>query len=62
MLGPCFVMYFLVAFKLCNHLDEEERASLLYFNCFLMSCGCLRSVALPHGAVGCSALCDCGIS
>ena len=27
---------------------------------FLMSCDCLCPVALPHGAVGWSAVCDCG--
>ena len=29
---------------------------------FLMSCDCKCSVALPHGAVGWSAVCDCGTS
>ena len=29
---------------------------------FLASCGCYCSAALPHGAVGWSAVCDCGIS
>ena len=32
---------------------------LLYF-VFLVSCDCY--VALPHGALGWSAVCDCGIS
>ena len=27
-----------------------------------MSCYCICSVALPHGVVGWSAVCDCGIS
>ena len=27
-----------------------------------MSCDCPCSVALPHGTVGWSAVCDCGIS
>ena len=27
-----------------------------------MSCFCYCSVALPHGAMGWSAVCDCGIS
>ena len=27
-----------------------------------MSCDCYHSVALPHGAVGWSAVCDCGMS
>ena len=29
---------------------------------FLMSCDCYCSVALTHGVVGRSAVCDCGIS
>ena len=29
---------------------------------FLMPCGCLCSVTLPYGAVGWSAMYDCGIS
>ena len=28
----------------------------------LMSCNCLCSMALPHGAVNWSSVCDCGIS
>ena len=30
--------------------------------CAMMSCYCKCSVALPHRAVGWSAMCDCGIS
>ena len=45
----------------CNHLAGEG-SWLLYLNCLLMSCDCLRSVAFPHGAMGWSAVCDCGIS
>ena len=29
---------------------------------FLMPCDCWCSVGLPHGAVGWSTVCDCGIS
>ena len=43
-----------VPFKFCDHLDGEERAG-----CFTLSFWCL--VDLPHGAVGWSAVCDCGI-
>ena len=35
---------------------------LLYLFVFLMSCFCYCSVAFPHGAMGWSALCDCGSS
>ena len=44
---------------------QGERAncfSLFVFLVFLVFCGCYCSVALPHGPVGCSAACDCGIS
>ena len=33
-LGPCFVMQFLVSFLVCNHLTEEEGAG-----CFTL-CSC----------------------
>ena len=33
---------------------------LLYYR--MMSCYCKCSVNLPHGAMGWTALCDCGIS
>ena len=49
-------------FKFCNHLDEEERAGCFAFIVFWMSCYCKCPVALPHGAVGWSAVYDCGIS
>ena len=48
----------LCPFQFCNHL-EDERAGLLVLR---MSCCCKCSVALPHSAVGWSAVCDCGIS
>ena len=55
----CFT---LCALEFCNHLEEEENAGCFaiivlqvycYYNCY---------VALPPGAVGWSAVCDCGIS
>ena len=55
---PCFGVQYL-----CPHLDGEERAGCFTSVVFLMSCYCECSVpALPHGAVGWSAVCDCGIS
>ena len=57
----CITLFTLFLF--CNHLEEEEKAG-----CFaiivlqLYYCYCKCSVALPHGAVGWLALCDCGIS
>ena len=44
----------------CNHLDWEERAGCFAYFVFLVSSdGC---VALPCGAMGLSAVCDCVIS
>ena len=54
--------YFMFILVFCNHLDEEERAGYIAFIVFWMSCYCKCSVAQPHGAVGRSAVCDCGIS
>ena len=49
-------------FCCCNHLDEEERAAGCFtLFVFLVSCDCYYTVALPHGAVGWSAVCDCSI-
>ena len=39
---------------------QESRAGCFALIVFLMSCDCKYSVA--HGAVGWSAVCDCGIS
>ena len=47
-------------FQFRNHLDGEERADYFALIVFLTFCDC--SVALPHGAKGWSAVCDCGIS
>ena len=43
-------------------MDGEEDAGCFTLFVFLVSCVCYCSVALPRGAVGWSALCDCGIS
>ena len=57
-----FVLVFITfwPFSFCNHVDEEERAGCFSFIIFQMSCYCKCFVALPHGAVGWSAVCDCG--
>ena len=49
-------------YKIINDLDEEEEAGCFAFIVFWVSCYCKCPVALPHGAVGWSAVCDCGIS
>ena len=57
--SPLFWFALLLSFLVCNHLDEEERAGCFAFIVFRMSCYCKCPVALPHGAVGWSAVCDC---
>ena len=65
MFGPCFVMQYLISFLAlqlqCIPLGEV-RAGCFTLIVFLLLCGCLCSVSLPHGAVGWSAVCECGIS
>ena len=46
----------------CNHLEEEEKAGCFAINVLQMYCYYKCSTALPHCAVGWSAVCDCGIS
>ena len=41
---------------------KRVRAGYFAFIVLRMSCYCKCSVALPHGAMGWSAVCDCGIS
>ena len=57
--------FFLIAeilecFSRQTSIDEEERAGCFACIVFWMSFDCKCSVALPHGAVGCSSVCDCG--
>ena len=56
----CWLLFW-YALRYCNHLDVEERAGCFAFIVFLISCYCKCPVALPHGAVGWSAVCECGI-
>ena len=44
------------------HLEEEEKAGCFAFIVLQMYCYYKCSMALPHGAVGWSVVCDCGIS
>ena len=43
-------------------MGKRERAGFFALIVFLVSCDSQCSVALPRGAVGSSAVCDCGIS
>ena len=45
-----------------NHLEEEEKADCFAIIVLQMYCYCKCQAALPHGAVGWFAVCDCGIS
>ena len=58
----CLVFVLLYSFEFYNHPGKEERAGCFTLIVFLMSCDCLCSLTLPHGAVGWSAVCECGIS
>ena len=63
--GSVFVFVFVCTtlnpFLFYNNLDEEGRVGCFAFIVFWMSCYCKRSMSLLHGAVGWSAVCDCGI-
>ena len=66
--GPCFVMQYFVTFysfaiilvRKIERERERERTVCFTFIVFLIICDCLCSVALPHGTVYWSAVCDCG--
>ena len=62
MFDPYFGMHYLVFFLVLHHLDKEERAGCFTLIFFLISysCDCWCFLTLPRGAVGWSAVCDCG--
>ena len=53
----CFVVHYFVSFLVLQSSRWGRESWLL---CFLVSRDCC--VALPHDAMGSSAVCDCGIS
>ena len=53
----CFAMHYYWSFLVLQSFCWGRES---WF--FLMSSGCYCSVAFPRGAVGRSAVCDCGIS
>ena len=55
----CYAL--LCAHSRCNHLEEDETAGYFTIIVLQMYCNYKCSLALPHCAVGWSALCDCGI-
>ena len=46
----------------CNHLEEDEKAVCFAIIVLQIYCCYESFAALRHGAVGWSAVCDCGIS
>ena len=62
MLDLCFLIQYFMSFKFYNHLDGEEIAGCFTLIVSKMSCDCKCSMALPHGAMGWSAVCNCDIS
>ena len=62
MFVPCFAIQYLVSILVLHSFrSREERADCFILIVFLLSCDCKCSVSLPHGVVGWSAVCDCGI-
>ena len=57
-----YYQYTVKRVSICNHLEKEEKAGCVTIIVLQMYCYCKCSVALPRGAVGWSAACDCGIS
>ena len=54
-------MHYFVTLYFCNHFEEEETAGCFASIVLRMSCYCGCPMTLPHGAVGRSAVYDCGI-
>ena len=63
--GPCLVINALLSvlssFAVIL-LRKREIVSCFTFIVFMLSCGCLCSVSLPHDSMGWSAVSDCGIT
>ena len=64
MFGRCFLMHYFASFLGFAIVlkRKRERAGCFVSIVVLMYCDCLCSVAILHGAVGWSVVCDCGIS
>ena len=61
LLGTFFYTFDL-HYVIIGFLEEEEKAGYFVIIVLQMYCYYKYSVALPHSAVGLSAVCDCGIS
>ena len=55
-------MHYFVSILFYNHLEEEEKAGCFAIIVLQMYCYYQCYVALPHSAMGWSAVCDYGIS
>ena len=58
----CFVIRYFVSVLFCNYLVGEERVGCFALTAFQIPYDSHYSVALPRGAMGCYAVCSCGIS
>ena len=56
----CFAVRYFMPILALHHFDGEERAGCFAWFVFLVSRDCC--VALPRGAVGLSAVYECGIN
>ena len=61
MFGLCFIVQYLMLFLVLQS-SRWGRELIVLLQLHLMPCDCQCSVALPHGAMGWSAVCDGGIS
>ena len=48
--------------RVCKQFEITSRRGCFTLVVFLLSCGCPFSMSFPHGAMGWSVYCDCGIS
>ena len=62
MFGPGFVMQYMHVFSSFAINLKRKRELCFAFIVLRVSCYCKCSVSLPHGTVGWSAVCACGIS
>ena len=60
LLAVCFAVRYFMFILVCNYLGGEENAGFFAWFVFLVSRDCC--VSLPRGAIGLSAVCNCGVS
>ena len=63
MVGPCFALQYFVSFQVLQlSLFGRERAGCFLMLCFWVWGPFCQFLTLPHGAIGWSVVCECGIS